>query len=345
MRNTFGDIKQYLKGISGLECNSTTLARYVNQAQMLLAPKGKWVDLVQRFRFCIDSSGCITWVRQIITIEAWWLCNIPGKIRNRWYESQENGPGLLGRSDALSSIPMIQRDSAAVFDQPNGVDKKIITYSDVTEASDAYIIFQGYDENWVWIRTEPLGEGTGWIDGEKISLATSPMISTKIFRYISAVIKSETNGIQRVYSYKIGSGAQSPLAIYEPDETRPWYSRSQVPGLECIGTETNCDGSVCEQRKVDVIAKLKLIPVKNDNDWMLISNVAAIKAGVQCILARERNQIDQAAAYEGEAVRALSEELREVQGTGQVPTIRVDGPQIWGAPRGIGAGPSVFYGI
>lgn len=304
---------------------------YANEAQERLIYRGKWVGALARYRICINSS-CITWPRNIDTIEAFWVCNEPGMVRNMWYENDGNGFGQREQSCGCGSS-LIDRGQSCCFDDiPPGQSWYMRINTDVAEAADARVLIQGYDQNGNWIRTMDSGS---YVDGVYLPINTTPATTSQIFGMTpTAIIKPATRGAIRLYAIKVSDGSTLPLGYYESDETLPTYRRSFIPGLEnrsacdCITGEGD---PACLKKFVTVIAKLRHIPVVNGNDFFVLGNLPALKDMVQSIMKREKNLMGEAAAYEASALNELEKELHAYEGDGFVPTLRVQDRDIFGA--------------
>ncbi len=310
-------------------CDSDArIISYLNEAQERLIPKGKWVGTLVRYRVCLNNS-CITVPRQVETIEAWALCNFPGEIRNAFYEFVGNGPGL--QTDKCGSPhQLIDRGTACVFNDMSGSNSFVNVQSSVAEAADARILIRGYDENAQWIRTqEPAASGT-WIDGEYVAINTTGTRSVNKFSSVTETIKPVTKGPVRLYEWPQALGANyQQIAYYESDETIPIYRRYLIPNIANSG---QCCGSTsdCEDKSVTLLVKLRHMPVTNDNDFLILGNLAALKLMVQSILKSERNLFAEAEAYEAKAVQLLQEELSSYMGDGEIPVIRFADSAIYG---------------
>jgi hypothetical protein len=288
------------------------LVAITNSACRRLSKRGRWVGLVQRYRITVDNA-MIVWPRQVSTIDAVAFCNTPGTIRNEWYEFLGHGPGQLD-CDSCQWYTLVDRGTTSTFKDvtPGQTNRKLRVYADVTESSDSYITIQGYDENGNWIRTQ-LSDET-WIDGERILISTTPTLSSKFYAVVTGVYKDETNGVVRVYEYNTTTAANvQVIGYYEPDETTPIYRKSLLPGAMDMPT---CDD--CDARQITVMVKLRYIPVVNDNDWLMIGDVDAIKLAVKAIQKEDANLIGEASAYFQQAVGELEHELREYKGDGAV---------------------------
>lgn len=322
VRDPVGTVMNVCATISGV--TNPAIRSYANRAHRYLVNKGKFVGTVQRYRFC-TTANCITLPRQVETVEAWQLCNMPGTVRNQWYEYNGQGPGLLKETSNWYNT-LVDRGTAVAFDDIVGTTKKIQVVPALNEAVGARILLLGYDENGNWIRTQESGV---WIDGEYVSCEVTTL-STNFFSTLTGVIKPTTNGPIRLYEYDTSTSTiTKQLAYYENDEQVPIYRRYMVPGL----SETNgCgDSSGCASNKVTMIVKLRHIDVTSDNDFFLLGNVEAIVLMVQAIQKKERNLFAEAKAYEADAVQALQDELSSYEGDGALPALKTEDRETWGA--------------
>lgn len=318
MRLTLGQVKASRIGVSvGIDPNTQRFVDFVNEAQERLLNRGHWWGTQARYRFCVDSA-CITWPRQIAAIDAVAVDSCPVTIRNGWHEFLENGPGL--QTGDACSLQMYDRGTAVTFNDIAGINKKIRVYADVTEADGAKILLLGYDENGNWIRTLVGGE---YVDGEYLTLSTTPQLSTKLFTNLTGVQKPVTRGTIRLYEYDTDITTQRPIAYYEPDEMYPNYRRSLISGLD-----NHC--SPCGNKTVTVVATHAFIPVRLNTDYLVIGCMPALKDMVSAVKLREDKNFDEAEKYEASAIRELEKELRHFTGSGTVVTMRSPPRNIYG---------------
>lgn len=325
-RLRLSDVKSTIAASIGLCTDDARVISLINEAQERLLPQGKWVGTYARYRVCI-SNACITWPRQIETIEAMSICKVPGVIRNEWFEFLGNGPGGFSEDSCPGNV-LIDRGMAATFDDPIATAaNKIRVHSDVAESSSSRILIQGYDENSQWVRTLDSGS---YVDGEYVTISTNYQYTTTRWSNITGVQKPVTNGAVRLYEYSTTlSSAVKALAYYENDETVPLYRRSMIPGLGETGACCGAD-SDCTNKTVTVMAKLRFIPVRNDIDYLMIGNSPAIKDMVRSCWFSDRNDIQNAGIYEAKAVDMLKKELQSHLGTGTVVPIRAEGMATFG---------------
>ncbi len=327
MKVTLADARDSIAEVIGCCATDARVAKYINEATQRLLYRGRWRGTVQRYRVCMNIP-CITWPRQIETVEAFSICDGAGVIRGEDFEFLPNGPGQLKSNDNWGTI-CVDRGEAIAFDDVIGSNKKLKVYADVPEDADAKLFVQYYDNNGNWVRTFT----SEWNNGEYISIGTTPSYSSSVCMQNGwvGVQKPITNGVVRVYEYDTSTGFQRPLAIYEPDETRPQYRRSFVPGLQNMGLcsrESESD-SDCSTKSLTILGKLRFIPVLEDTDYIMIPNLPSLIDMVQSVLKRKRNLIGEAASYEASAINELQNELRSYKGS-QVSEIKFAPRDIWG---------------
>jgi len=337
-RLTLSDAKGTIAGVLGVGTADSRVAQYLNEAQRRLMDRGQWVGTILRYVCCV-ASGCLTWPRQIETIESYAICDYPGIVRNKWYEFLGNGT-YGHKSDECDAGLLIDRGFGVGFDNICGTDKKIKVYADVAEDANAQILLQYWDTNGTWVRTL---SGGSYIDGELIDLDNAtPQFTTYelLANGLVGVQKPVTNGTIRLYEYDTTDASEKALAIYEPDETRPQYRKSLIPGLENMGACCDSDTD-CENIKVTVMAKLKHIDVSIDRDWLILQNLPALKLAVMAIKAEEQNHFDKSdrlfegkfnavtRQMEGGAIPLLQAELGTHNGTPH-PAIRYEDGEIFG---------------
>jgi hypothetical protein len=311
MRLTLNDVREEV-GVYAMKSCTTDgrIPLYVNLAQEELHNAvEQYVGKRARYRLCV-TQNCITWPREIETIEKMSICRSPVGVRNFWFEFLDYGTGILGL-DGNGSCYNITPDrmDACTFNDIEDNPKFIRVYTDKSEAAGAEILFQGGDGFGKQVRTSHDG---AWINGEYIGISNvSPQTSTHLFRTIDAVVKPTTNGYLSIYSFDPDTNEEEFLALYAPGETRPCYRRSFVPNRH--------DNNVDDQTTaVEIIAIRRFIPALLDDDFLLIPNKGAIKDMVMSILYGEGNDPQQAEIYKMRAIKKLQEQYHTWAGTAPV---------------------------
>lgn len=295
---------------------------YLNRAVERALYEGKWKGTVQTFRICVDSSGCIVWPREIETIEAIGICHSGVPIRTEWYEFNENGPGIIDDENSCLNA-LVDRGEAPAFDEVVGANKKIAVIPERTEGTGKFINLQFYDENGQWATSAYNGEV---IDGEQIAIpatAGARNLTTAIVKPggLMRVKKDLTLGLVRLYEYDTITTALKPLAYYQADEEVPTYRRSLIPGLS---------NSSCEQQRVTVRAKLRFIPCRTLESFVMISHREAIRLACKAVFLEEADRVQEATTNWAMALRLLNAQLEHFEGSGARPVPQFAKSCVWG---------------
>lgn len=325
-RLTLGDARAEIADALGICESNPKVVIYLNRAVRRLMRKGKWVGTFQEYLFCSNDS-CIVLPREFETIEGFTLCSRPGTVRPVWYSYYQNGPGRVRSDGCGNGLNAIDEGTCVSFENIIGSDKKIRVYADVAEDADAKILLQFYDENGQYVRTQESGT---WINGERVAISTTPQLTTHFVMAngLVGVQKPKTNGPVRLYEYDTVNLTQREIAVYEPDETRPLYRRYKLPGLSrtngCCNNSVNSE--IPQKATVSIIAKLRFIPVANDEDYLQIGNLDALIEMVMALKKSDDDLFEESIAYEARAVQMLQEELSSYLGDAQVQSIQVTNP-------------------
>lgn len=324
MRLRYSDVKAACAKVLNLSASDSRVLDYVNRAQERLIYEGKWMDTYSKYQIC-TSSNCLTWPREIETIEHVAFCSKPGIVRNGWYEFLENGPGLIS-GNCGPSLTLADRGNAITFDDITETGYTLAIYADGTEAA-GNVLIRYYNSTGNKVYT---GSGASTIEGENFAIPaaggyTVSATPTEVLPYgIYHVSKPVTRRTIRLYAQKISDGTRFPLAYYEPDEEVPVYRRSYITDLSAN------TGSACTTTPVTVIGKLRFIAARVDASVLMISHADAIRIACQAIKKEEDNLLSEATQYWAMANRCLDKQLSHWQGDGVVAPIRVTGNELCG---------------
>ena len=312
MKLIVSDIQAMIARVIGTCTDDSRVYEYINQACRRLLHKGLWAGAYGRFTI-FTNNGCITWPRQIETIEAVADCCAVGTVRNQWFEFQETGFGLVnGGGQVCLGNQLLDRGTVVSYrDLSGGTNNYLRVYPGDLSDVGKTITLQGTDNNGQWIRTQ---SGGVWIDGEKVTLALPYVQTTKKFTTLTGVIRQATNTVSRLYEYDATTLAETDIAVYDPDETLPQYRRSY------LGNRCNAN----EDKPVTVMAKMRHINASTPNDYLIPPCADAIKLMVQAIRKEENDLLNEAVAYEAKAVQAVQEQTMQYLGDA-VHTIRMVG--------------------
>lgn len=349
MRTTLAQAKARNIGTSfGIPSCDPRFVTYVNDAQLELSLMGKWWGSYKRMRTCI-LANCITWPRDVAAVLGFNVCAYTIPIRNMWYEFRENvvepKPGCGDWT--CDQNQLLSRNTVCTFKDISTYGKVRIVSSSVDDG--ARVLLQGNDPNGVPIRTL---DGTDYIEGEYVTLAQPYVESVNSFKNpgILGVQKPITQQRLLVYSVDPVTSDTTQIGIWEASEENPDYIRNYLPHVPELCQDTNsADGTCgtcvdtgdgcaeadtdCTGYMADALVRMEFVPALVDTDWLYISNLNALKLGMQAIDYREKSEFDQSVRYFAMAKQILQQELDkysprertvinvETMGTAKLPRI------------------------
>jgi len=327
MRLTFAQVKaSRIPKFLGMDPDGTRFAQTLNEAQQRLMMQGLYWGTFQTYQICTTAEGCITWPRQVASIEALAVNQEPITLRNSWFEYLQTGWGIRTTGNS-SELQLMDRGRSPIFEDITDFVSTLRVHSEVVEDASARLLVQGYDGNGNWVRTQDSGT---WIDGEYIDISTTTASSVNIYTAITGIQKPTTNG--PVHLSKVtGDGLVVPIGYYEWDEQSPDYRRSIIPGLGDAPQYTCGSGDpLTNKRVVRAVVKLDHIDVVRDTDWLVIGNLPALKNACKAVVLEEQQNRGEAEQYLGEAIRLLEVELTHYQGRSNVQPLKMEA-ETWGA--------------
>lgn len=276
--------------------------QWLNSIQERALNQGRWFGTTQLMRFCA-SDGCLILPREVAVIEAAKFDGVPLSLRNQWYQfirphcsfSACTLPSTsLGRCNSSSSscsccgcrggLDFEERDLVPSYAFTNDGEKIRLYPTNLADVGKK-VTLQGYDSNGVWVRSTIDGIVQ---DGEQVTLASPFTDSTTTWSAGNPlrVIKDPTS--YRVLMFAIDSGGNETrqLGDYQPTETNPMYRRMWLP--------TGCS---TQTRTVTALVSLQHIPLTQDNDWLLFTNLSAYEDGIMSAKYREAGDITLADSY------------------------------------------------
>jgi len=294
-------------------CASDTgkLIEIVNEAQQRLVFAGgetgwwgSWAKTV--FTVTGTTSPYITLPRSIARLINMDICRSPVRIQNEFYEFLEAGVGLQPGCEC-NGLETYDRGMFPTFSDLVPPNKRLRFY--ITDAADIgrRALVQGTDQNGTTIYSL---DGVDEVTGIYVSF-TQPFVDTPFdITTLTGLQKDFTVGQVRVFEVDTVTGVSRLILTMEPGEEVAGYRRYFLNGLP-----NNCCGSTAPApptTQVTAMAKLALIPVAVDSDYLLISNIAALKEGCQAVRFSEMDDstsAGQAALHHRKAINLLNGEL------------------------------------
>ena len=169
------------------------------------------------------------------------------------------------------------------------------------------VLFQGIDSNDNTVYSQ---DGFNQTTGIFVNVV-SPFANTPMqFNSLTGIQKDVTSGDIQIFQVDPVTGAQTLISIMQPGEQVASYRRYYFGNLPCNNCQIPQVG--IQPLQVTAIAKLELIPVVADTDYLLIPNLEAITEECQSIRYSEidsESAKKMAAERHTQAVRLLQGEL------------------------------------
>lgn len=312
---TFGQAKTSIElaNVSGVCGSSDAFRSYLNKAVRMLMTRGNFWGTVQLMRFCVYNE-CLTWPRQVGTILAVNTCGQPVNVWNNWFQFAHIG-GMRDISSAGFSIDGCncrgdlnmenQGTTPVYFQVPCGNEFYVRSYPSVRADIGKKVTIFGIDSNGQVVQTKN-SDGV-WRDGETIVNALPFVSTTKRYREITRVVRDKTSAPGRLYYYDPDNDVLRDCAVYDPTDMAPDFRFTKIPGLLRSRSVTCANGA----RQVSALVKLQFIPVENDNDLVLISNLDALGNMIQGIRKSDGGDSAGGETDVSRAVHEMNLELRD----------------------------------
>jgi hypothetical protein len=281
------------------------ITRAINTSQERLLSQGYWKDTVIYLTLKIFGDGYVVVPPNVEALTVIHYLGLPLTLRNRWFESHEASVGLKSKY----SNPVI-----ACLDHGTGpgffeLERPINLTVGSTVAADngnVFVRISGTDHegNEVWMPDPISGVN---IPAETVYCGNA---STTLFQNVTRIAKplvAQGNVI-------IWAGAHTFCSI-APPVVYPNFHRFFIPGL---GDKP----LPYDKSAVFVQAKLKYQPAELPEDFLIVTNYAALKEMLFAIASEEGQKLDVAGAHEQRAIKILNDELRAHRGPA-TPTVNI----------------------
>lgn len=308
---------------------------YTNYAIEELMNAGDWPMIVDRLRFTLTKKTFVMpsdYDRMMYcTVD-----NTPVQMQSPWFEFVGYGMELINSLPSAGTNlndqqwkGVLDRDNAATFQEipQDGNTYYPRIYAQTDERVDGVrpsIIIQGYDSNGDWIRT-PDGAG-GFIDGVSIEINgdTAPYYiqSDQSFSYVTGTIKPVTKKNVMLWASTVDGSIMWYIGQYAAGDTTPLYRQYSIPSMWF--------NQELPVRTVVARCRRRYVPIRNDNDFLLISNLPALVSMVQGIYYRDAKDPAAYATYRQVSVKLLQEEAKAYIGfNAQKPPFTISEPAVF----------------
>lgn len=314
--------------IGKCQANIPEIAEFVNTAQrrLLMAEEARdesWYGTWAEVRLNVSRTlPYVTLPREIARLEAVTVCDKVIPVFNQFYEFLQFGNGRMSADFVKRCRNPLRaaytRNNNILFTDLTNVPQYIAVFG--TDSTDLQgnkrVLIQGLDQNNQPVYTMDNGIN---VIGEFVTLK-SPFATTQ-FQYsrITGIQKDITNGTVQFSQMDPSTAVQSQILTMEPGELTADYRRYFFDRLPCgcCPPTSQPTTAPCPPPQVTALAKLELIPVSVDTDWLLFHNLEAIIEECQSVRYSEVDNIASqqlAAVHHKNAIKLLNGEIGHMVG-------------------------------
>lgn len=300
--------------------NTPKLLEWVNASQERLlydplAPEdGYWGGWVHMQFQVSQAQPFIVTPRDIARIMLLDVCKHPVFLRNQFYEYLEFSRGLqpkgCNQTGRCQPIQAYERETVPIL-QPVPTPSIIRAFPTNNSDVGKGCLIQGKDQNGLTVTSLDVAS-TNTISGEQITLQFPFTDTLNTFSSVTGIQKSVTYGSVEFFAVDPVTGTQTVLADMEAGETTSWYRRYFLDGLP-----NGCCFTPGQPVVIDALAKLDLVPVQSDSDYLLIQSLAALVeecTAVRMLGMEDRAAHQLAATHHATALRLLNGQLTHFLG-------------------------------
>ena len=252
--------------------------------------------------------------RDIARLEGVVVCDKPVPLNNSLVEYLQFGNGRMStdRCRCPGELAVYSRNNAVTFTDLSTPPQRIRIYLTSDQDVTKRVLVQGVDSNNVTVYSQ---DGLNRVTGVFLSLDTTPVTTDLSFNRLTGIQKDVTAGPVQIYQVDPTSGAEVLLLTMDPGETTANYRRYYFANLpcSCCPVPGAAEGTV----QVKAIAKLDLIPVAVDTDYLLLTSIEAFIEQGQAIRLMEADTVaaqQLSALHHQRAIRILISQVGHFEG-------------------------------
>lgn len=328
---TYGQAKAELarvSGSSGMSVSDPRVLDRTNLAIQELMNEGDWPNVVDRWLFRVDAeTGLVALPSIFDRMMQMTVDDCPKTIVSPWYEFYAYGPGTQDDYTAYNRVrrcwidvttdrgemPVVTPIPDAV-NVPTGpwVLRVYATVDEDVAGVPPTINIQGLDTDGLIIRTLASG---AYYNGLNVAIdfGVPYTETTQEFSKITSIVKPTTNGYVRLTAWN--GTDEVELSNFAYNETAPSYRHYYIPSMHNRGR------SGVREKVLLARCRKRYIPVVEDNDPLIISNITALKAMVIAVWKREAGKPDEYALQKQTAVDILTKEANGYLGKSRIPAV------------------------
>lgn len=282
--DVFSEVQRVMRA-----CDDATVYNRISDAAEILCNKTDidplvgWVDIVT------GGNRYFTLPREIDTVLAVNISGKPSFSRNRWAEFHLNGLG----TDETTKCNEFWDDKGdfPIFVDPSSPIRLSASTTQSADVSTEELWVYGYDENDRRVFSTVNGSV---VDGYRVPLHASPTLpslSAPLFKRIVAVRKTSSKGFFSLWG-TTAEGVTSLYGEYQPTDTLPAFRRIRISK---------------DAEWVRVQYRKKVFRVGSPTDSIPLHSRYSLILMVKALQKYDDDKLEEAAAYEAQAVRLLME--------------------------------------
>lgn len=333
VQRTLAQVRPELTQVSGATGMSLTDARFinrVNRAQEELMNEGDFPGVVDRWHLLFDEiTGELVLPYYLDRLMQVTVDRCPVQIMSPWAEFVNYGTGPMDDGDVngngtsnlqprnwisvcLDRGEVVSRFPVPVLEGP-WVLRCYATVDEDIAGVPPQINLQGFKDRKV-IRSLSDGTAGDWIDGVNLDIdfGVPYTETTQEFDSLTGVVKPETNGYVTIKAWN--GTTLVTLSDYEPSETTPSYRNYFIPQL------WRAEQGV-RDRVVLARARRRYVPVKQDEDILIIGNVNALACMLIAQWKRDAGDYEAYQYQKTQAVDIMRKEATAYLGKSRTPGI------------------------
>lgn len=285
---------------NGVPTTDPRVPERINQATDRLMAGGVFVGMVQEYVVCTQQK-CFSLPRAIETAMEVFILDQRLDVTTGWY-SIEN-PSTYVDPEFLNDIVLIDRgEFPTLFDicDPG----QLLVAAQYTEATSASVRIFGLDSEGNEIYTT---QPSGYQRGELVPLTLEGAQTLNIYSKVTGIEKPETQGPIRISVTPLKSpSTQLLLALMDPEERVSSYRRyycDDIPEVDFHEPPV----------RVRVTGIRRFIPVTKDTEFLIISNLGALRLEMMALDREDGNDFQSSAEFHKRALDLLQAEAKNYQ--------------------------------
>lgn len=339
---TLSDARSFVaRFVEAGSCDQTTIDSRIYEALRRLMVKADWPYTTQTVRIRVNNQSfplpreceSIRWANieneaaGVFSQSYEFMASGPGEVKHREITSGLRDLVDMGYWPSMYDIPPVEEfaeDHADCTDRTLHTDLwKLVAFStEQVDTTGALTLFgthgyhnevNGSPASNLFVPGESLlvNRWENGIEGTIHGPLSTCTLSTSCFRHLQSWKKPVTKGYISLYACNPENNYMYFLAKAHPDETVPVWRRYKVSGMALSGDASSILAHV----------KMKALKLTRADDILPIQNLDALKMMVIALREENSGNLQQAAAYEGSAVRLLGEQMQDSQQAGGSPVI------------------------